>query len=198
MVLTASFELSPVIGLSCHRRRQKPLSANLTPASRRQDHTTSPSAFAPFVLKAPKRPPHPAPTSVTIAKRPSLWARDGASYEFDLGESRSEIFLQEGLDSRSAAEPVGQITGRAARPDVTRALRGIRFFVAFEPRSVKLSATDMLTVRPFGAKIAPLGIRGADDHALDGSVTREVLRGEGRSRMPLCGRSRPTDRSFWP
>ena len=54
MVLTASFVLSPVTGLVCHRhQRIKVLSlpgwadktsANLTPASGRQDHTTSPSA----------------------------------------------------------------------------------------------------------------------------------------------------------
>src|SRR5712664_3362703 len=54
MVLTASFVLSPVTGLFCHRhQRIKVLSApgwadktsaNLTSASGRQDHTTSPSA----------------------------------------------------------------------------------------------------------------------------------------------------------
>jgi hypothetical protein len=50
MVLTVSFVLSPVIGLSCHRHPQEALLLeNLTPASRRQDHTTSPSASAPFV-----------------------------------------------------------------------------------------------------------------------------------------------------
>ena len=43
MVLTVSFVLSPVIGLFCHRRLRIEF-ANLTPASRRQDHTTSPSA----------------------------------------------------------------------------------------------------------------------------------------------------------
>ena len=78
MVLTASFALSPVTGLSCHRRRWK-LFANLTPASGRQDHTTSPSATSAFVYRAASRPPHPAPTFVTIAKRPSVWdgmARD--------------------------------------------------------------------------------------------------------------------------
>jgi hypothetical protein len=36
-------------------------SANLTPASGRQDHTTSPSALSVLRLEAPKRPPHPAP-----------------------------------------------------------------------------------------------------------------------------------------
>ena len=37
------------------------LLADLTPASRRQDHTTSPSASAPFVNQRCPRPPHPAP-----------------------------------------------------------------------------------------------------------------------------------------
>src|SRR5713226_8967449 len=41
---TAYVELSPAIGLSCHRRLRKLLPANLTPASRRQDHTILPSA----------------------------------------------------------------------------------------------------------------------------------------------------------
>ena len=99
---TAYFVLSPVTGLVCHRRQrntecQKPgradmPSVNLTPASGRQDHTTSPSALAPFVsapLTAhgkPALPPGfapdaarvhriPRPTSVTIAKRPSEGAR---------------------------------------------------------------------------------------------------------------------------
>src|SRR6202171_2382410 len=48
MVLTACFVLSPVTGLSCHRHpAENP--RNLTPASGRQDHTTSPSASASFV-----------------------------------------------------------------------------------------------------------------------------------------------------
>src|SRR5579872_3258995 len=46
MVLTVSFVLSLAIGLFCHHRRQyaQGTFADLTPASRRQDHTTSPSA----------------------------------------------------------------------------------------------------------------------------------------------------------
>jgi len=90
MVLTVSFELSPVTGLFCHRRprtnvlsapgRADSTSANLTPASGRQDHTTSPYAATSFVsspfdrsqiLVGPAlhhvarltlpRPPHPMP-----------------------------------------------------------------------------------------------------------------------------------------
>jgi hypothetical protein len=70
MVLTVSFVLSPVIGLYCHRRRRELLPANLTPASRRQDHTTSPSALALFVKKTLLRPLHPVPTFVTMANAP--------------------------------------------------------------------------------------------------------------------------------
>src|SRR3984893_8298663 len=48
-------------------------STNLTPASGCQDHTTLPSAGKRPRLWHHLRPPHPAPTSVTIAKRPSVW-----------------------------------------------------------------------------------------------------------------------------
>src|SRR6185369_5916368 len=89
MVLMAYFVISPVIGLCCHRRLANtagprpvgPTSPpqNLTPASRRQDHTTSPSAATSFVCTplhrsrvgprpamndcapTPPRPPHPVP-----------------------------------------------------------------------------------------------------------------------------------------
>jgi hypothetical protein len=100
MVLTVSFVLSPVIGLLSpsladqgfvRTRSGRQISANLTPAPGRQDHTTSPSAKASLVCalfdrsRAETRPaistcaqrcrvhriPHP--TSVTIAKRPSVW-----------------------------------------------------------------------------------------------------------------------------
>src|SRR5712691_3232419 len=49
---TAYFELSPVNGFSCHRHpREVLLPANLTPAPRRQDHTTSPSARVTLVSR---------------------------------------------------------------------------------------------------------------------------------------------------
>jgi hypothetical protein len=77
MVLTVSFALSSVTGLCCHRRQRKISSANLTPASGRQDHTTSPSVKAPFVrakICARRLSVHriPSPTFVTIASRPSF------------------------------------------------------------------------------------------------------------------------------
>src|SRR6185437_4026134 len=50
-------------------------SQGLIPASGDQDHTPSPSASTRLVSARHPRPSHPAPTSVTIAIRPSLWDR---------------------------------------------------------------------------------------------------------------------------
>jgi hypothetical protein len=77
MVLTVSFALSPVTGLVCHRPSADN-SADLTPASGRQDHTTSPSASSAVRLSAPSASTASRLTSVTIAKRPSVgtgWRR---------------------------------------------------------------------------------------------------------------------------
>jgi hypothetical protein len=71
MVLTVSFGLSPGTGLSCPRRLRKLVFARLTPASGRQDHTTSPSAFAPLVCSAKASTASRTQRTVTIAIRPS-------------------------------------------------------------------------------------------------------------------------------
>ena len=58
---TAYIALSRVTGLSCHPRRRKLPFANLTPASGRQDHTTSPSTSSALVFSAVRVhriPPH--------------------------------------------------------------------------------------------------------------------------------------------
>src|ERR1700730_5082359 len=52
------------------------VAANLTPASGRQDHTTSPYALAPFVIGASASTAS-RPASVTIANRPSVGRDDG-------------------------------------------------------------------------------------------------------------------------
>jgi hypothetical protein len=91
MVLTVSFALSLVIGLFVTVAGGI-ASANLTPASRRQDHTTSPSASVLFVSS----------TSASIASRTALrdvrnaprLEQDGASARFDLPDEGSRIFLQ--------------------------------------------------------------------------------------------------------
>src|ERR1700731_1434226 len=72
MVLTVSFALSPVTGLVCHRHQRKLPLANLTPASGRQDHTTSPSAKSALSSLAPPASTASHSASVTIAIRPSV------------------------------------------------------------------------------------------------------------------------------
>jgi hypothetical protein len=105
MVLTVSFVLSPVIGLVT-RRQRKFISADLTPAPRRQDHTTSPSAAgAVRHQRRPRIPPH-----VDDVRNAPLLGQDGGSRRSDLPDGESEIFFREGLDTICADLPVGQIT----------------------------------------------------------------------------------------
>src|SRR5437667_8344288 len=93
---TAYFVLSPVSGLSCHRHCAEYSPRNLAPASRRQDHTTSPYAlaFSSGVKKrlTPKRPSHPAPNVCDNRETPLLWARDGRSYNSDFQNCEAEYF----------------------------------------------------------------------------------------------------------
>jgi hypothetical protein len=44
---------------------------------------------------------------VTIASRPSL-GRDGAGYNFDLGQARTELFFQMGVDRANHVDPLQQ------------------------------------------------------------------------------------------
>src|SRR3954464_9545260 len=67
MVLTVSFVISPVIGLLVTVAL---LAQNLTPASRRQDHTTSPSAFSTVRQRCLIASIASRPASVTIASAP--------------------------------------------------------------------------------------------------------------------------------
>jgi hypothetical protein len=110
---------------------------NLTPASGRQDHTTSPSASAPFV-KSASASTASRPAFVTIASRPSV-GRDSEGYRSDLGFRKTRIFLQTGLDRQITDLPVRadppqpndaslskrcrRMSDIAARPDSSVALR---------------------------------------------------------------------------
>jgi hypothetical protein len=97
MVLTVSFVLSPVTGFVVTVADEISF-ASLTPASGRQDHTTSPSARWRSRQQSHPRPSHPNPTFVTIAKRPFVLGRDGERYAGDLPPKGTKIFLQKGLD----------------------------------------------------------------------------------------------------
>ena len=72
---TGSFVLSPVIRIWL-TPSSADNSADLTPTSRRQDHTTSPSALAALVQRAAASTAS-CPASVTISSRPSV-GQDGS------------------------------------------------------------------------------------------------------------------------
>ena len=134
MVLTVPFVLSPVIGLYCHRRWR--IEACLHPVGptclRKLDagvEASGPHDFAVRftavrlralrsltgltpALRSPRTRGRcrvhriPFPTSVTIAIRPSE-GRDGGGYRSDLGQAKTKIFLQRGLDTQVTDLPVG-------------------------------------------------------------------------------------------
>src|SRR5260221_4250964 len=93
---TAYNALSPATGfLATVASRISPRS--LTPASGRQDHTTSPSASACVRLSQAPRPPHPTARFVTCAT-PLSSGETAQAGSADLPDGESEIFLCEGLD----------------------------------------------------------------------------------------------------
>src|SRR5207302_9247255 len=114
MVLTVSFVISPVIGLSCHRRFA--LAAKLdasVEASGPHDFAVRVSTVRQRCLRVHRIP---CPTSVTIAIRPSCGTAWRA-YSFDLGQRRKEMFLQMGLDRANQIDPPQQIRFFAHRSE---------------------------------------------------------------------------------
>jgi hypothetical protein len=91
--------------------------ANLTPASGRRDHTTSPSALAPFVSKRQSVHRIPRPTFVTIAKRPSCG--HGMSRILPVIWGRDQL-RQIGTTGKSPVVPKKLSMANSLIPDVTR------------------------------------------------------------------------------
>ena len=108
MVLTVSFVLSPVIGLFCHRHRRSCLRQLDTGVEASGPHDFAVRVSTIRQARCP-RPPHPAPYVRDDRETPLFRERDGGGYRFDLGKSRSGIFLQMGLDRQIGDLPVGQI-----------------------------------------------------------------------------------------
>ena len=115
MVLTAYSALSPVTGLSCHRRY-----AGI--ASRQLDASVGASGPHDFAVRkhapsseAPLASTTSRPASVTIAIRPSV-GRDGGINKAVSSKRRSEKFFDGGLDRQITTWPVGQISRPAAQP----------------------------------------------------------------------------------
>jgi hypothetical protein len=66
------------------------------------------TALRPQARPTLPRPPHPAPTFVTMANAP-LRRTGRAAYSFDLPDGRSGIFLQPGLDRANHVDPAQEI-----------------------------------------------------------------------------------------
>jgi hypothetical protein len=77
------------------------LAADLTPASRRQDHTTSPSASKTLSSLAPLASIASNPASVTIAIRPSSGV-DGCGYKVICGFGKPEYFFKQDWTGRNS------------------------------------------------------------------------------------------------
>jgi len=100
--------LAPVIGaMQC-------IVANLTPASGRQNHTTSPSARTPPVKQRIRVHRIPRPTFVTT-RTPLLWVRDKLVDKAVSTETRSGIFFGAGLDHPNQVEIAREIAVLAHR-----------------------------------------------------------------------------------
>jgi hypothetical protein len=96
MVLTVSFALSPETGL---------IVSVASGSSHQFDISIGMSGPHDFAVRlarvrlcAPKRPPHPAPNVRDDRETPLVRARDGGAYGFDLGKTRSDLFLRRWLD----------------------------------------------------------------------------------------------------
>src|ERR1700690_4106549 len=112
MVLTVSFALSLVTGLSCHHRSRwnfflRKLDTSVG-VSGPHDFAVRHSAAR---LASPPRPPHPASTFVTIAIRPSCEAGRGELVEMICPTGKAEYFCQEGWTRICARCPSGKSVG---------------------------------------------------------------------------------------
>src|SRR5579872_4712201 len=115
LVLTVSFVLFPVIGLFCHRCRSRCASivTCVTQASRRQNHTTSPSATSVTRQLTASRPSHPAPYVRDDGQTPLLRAQDARRSASDLPDGANRIFSAKGLDGRLSVDWLWEIRSLA-------------------------------------------------------------------------------------
>jgi hypothetical protein len=179
MVLTVCFVLSPAIGLSCHRRQRMKgspapgragfASADLTPASRRQDHTTSPSASASFVGTPSdrSRETRPATTcapdaAASTASRPNVRddgqrpssERDGDSIKVILVCGEAEYFCKGGWTAKSVICPSGKSADGAECPrNIVERLAALTYRWIEKP-AMEAARRDLSTTRRTASGIA--------------------------------------------
>ena len=120
---TAYVALSPAIGLSCHRHRPNCVGRLDVGVETSGPHDFAVRSMRALVSCAPPRPSHPRPCVRDDRDTPLVKGRDGGGNWSDLGETRSKIFLQAGLDRWNHLDPFRQFgvyrkTGsRAKSPD---------------------------------------------------------------------------------
>jgi len=113
--------ISPAIGLFCHRRRQRlgcQLDASVE-ASGPHDFTVRIAALS---SRAPLASTASRPNVRDDGQRPST-GQDSGGYAGDLRKTKTEIFLQKGLDRGIAKQPDGQITPASDGNKVSRQRR---------------------------------------------------------------------------
>ena len=116
MVLTAYSVLSPVTGLSCHRRLRRLLLAELDASvGASGPHDFAVRQQAPLVHARFLRPPHPAP-DVRDDREPPLCGHGMARVcRDDLPDGQSGIFfLQEGWTAATSADELICPSGKSA------------------------------------------------------------------------------------
>jgi hypothetical protein len=102
---TVSFALSLVTGLVCHHHRcDANIITDLTPASGRQDHTTSPSASRAVRQKRYRRPPHPVPNVRDDGQRPPYGHGTEVNTLMICGGREENYFLQQGWTGQIALQ----------------------------------------------------------------------------------------------
>jgi hypothetical protein len=111
----ALFRALPGDRLSCHRHSGRGLlPGSLTPAPRRQDHTTAPSASR--AVRQKRIRVHRIPPRVRDDREPPLmWDGTAKSKPVIWVSCEEEIFLQKGLDTNCRRQSVGQITSDEGR-----------------------------------------------------------------------------------
>jgi hypothetical protein len=117
----AYIALSPVTGLSCHRRLQITTCILDTSvgASGPHDFAVRFSAIRPHECADAAASIASNPASVTIAIRPSVGS-DGRSCRFDLPDARSGIFFRRGLDTKIAEVSLICPSGKSVRAVISK------------------------------------------------------------------------------
>jgi len=142
-----SAQLLPAIGLFCHRHWRKLVFANLTPASRRQDHTILPSACKTLSSEAPLASIASNPASVTIAIRPRVGGRRRYKVIWFFG--KPEYFFQWGWTGQITLIRLGKLdftrksvggAKRDMRHDIAKARQAFECALRAAPRQATLSA----------------------------------------------------------